>query len=66
MNMRFFANLHVSENPSRVKHEHALQALESPGTRYTPSSMSETQVTRVHANNKSYTQVYSRLSTGAP
>ena len=62
----FFANLHANKNPLHVTRQHIVQARASLGTRYTPASTSGTQVTRVHASSKSYTQVCSRLSAGAP
>ena len=61
----FFANLHINENPSCLTHERTIQACMSLGTRYTPASVSDMQVTRVHAGKNSYMQVCSRLSTVA-
>ena len=60
----FLANLHANEKPYRVSHKCTIQAHARIGTRYMPSSTSDTQVTRVHAGKKSYTQVCSPLSTG--
>ena len=51
---------------AKIPREHSIQAHASAGTRYTPASTSDTQVTRVHANSKSYTQVCSLLNTSVP
>ena len=59
-----FVDLHANENPSRAVHERTVHTRASLGTRYMPASMSNTQVTRVRAGKKSYTQVCLPLSTG--
>ena len=61
----FFIDLHANRNYLRVIHECTVHAQANLGTRYTPTNTSKTQVTRVHAGEKSNTQVYSPLSTGA-
>ena len=63
MDTCFFLNLHANGNPSRVLHERTVHEGASLGTRYMPASMSNTQVTRVHAGKKGDTQVRSPLST---
>ena len=60
-----FCRLHANKNPSRVIHEYTVHEDASLGTRYTLASMSNTQVTRVHAGKKDDTQVRSPLSTDA-
>ena len=61
----FFGNLHASKNPSRVTYECTVHGRASLVTRYTPTSMSNTQVKRVHTGKNSYTQVREPISTGA-
>ena len=45
-----FVDLHAIGNPSCVIHERTVHEDVSLGTRYTPASTSNTQVTRVHAD----------------
>ena len=59
-----FVDLHTNKNPLRVSHECTTYACASLGTQYTPASTNNTQVTRVPAGKKSYTQVCSPFSTG--
>ena len=61
----FFVDLYTIGNPSCVIHEPTVHDGASLASRYTPISMSNTQVTRVHAGKKGDTQVHSPLSTGA-
>ena len=60
-----FVDLHANGNPFCVIHEHTVHEGGSLGTRYTPASTSNTQVTKVHAGKKGDTQVRLPLSTGA-
>ena len=60
-----FVNLHANGNPSPVIHECTIHECASLGTRYTPASTSNMQVTRVNTIKKGDTHVHSPLSTGA-
>ena len=55
-------DLHANGNPFCVIHEHTVHEGTSLGTRYTPTSTSNTQVTTVHAGKKGDTQVRLPLS----
>ena len=61
---RIFVDLHTNGNPSCVIHKRTVHEGATLGTRYTPTSMSTTQVTRVHPGKKGDMQVRSLLSTG--
>ena len=62
---RVFADLHANGNPLHVTRERTVHEDASLGKRYTPASMSNMQVTRVHVSKKGDTQVHLPLSIGA-
>ena len=61
----FFGDLHANENPSCVLHERTVHEGATLGTRYTPASTSNMQVTRVHTG-KRVTHKFAHLSVPAP